>query len=420
MAEKKEYKKPQFIVVEPEEDGGARYRLPYGIAKGLGLDTDGMTPRQVWDMLKGRGIDPEKAYDELEKKAKTEVKKEQPKEVDAQTEVYKKTITQSKAFNTIKKNKEKVEKDFNNRLSSEQLSIVSKYIDKLYEFTDGSGLYGGSATYIKYPQGSVGSKLDQELGFDFEATTFYHEYGHFVDNIVSREKGNFVWTYDSDTTNVDEDALNSFNEILKEGGGDKPIKDFKRLERGQVQAFYKGLAKLTGKDQIWGPKGRKEFGYINEPYKPTYTPERNRQLFGEYAYEHSKLQWEQYYKDYEMWQKAEKNGDNAAAIKRQEEYNKKAEEHNRPYEAQLQRWVIVTDFFGLYTNNRIDPYNNGYRGHRATYNKTMNAQTETWAEYFSFKMTNDTKGLDIMKKYLPKTYEAFEQKYNALKETKNG
>ena len=70
----------------------------------------------------------------------------------------------------------------------------------------------------------------------------------------------------------------------------------------------------------------------------------------------------------------------------------------------------------MYSNNRIDPYKNGFYGHKGTYNKTMATQSETWAEYFSFKMTNDKKGLDIMKKYLPKTYQAFEKKYNELKE----
>lgn len=83
---KNEYVKPQIDIVEvdpTEEDGGARYRLPYGIAKGLGLNTEGMTPRQVWDMLKGKGINPNNAYKELEKKAKTEIKKEEPKVVGA-------------------------------------------------------------------------------------------------------------------------------------------------------------------------------------------------------------------------------------------------------------------------------------------------------------------------------------------------
>ena len=83
MAEKQAYESPYIEIVPGEEDGGARYRLPYGIAKGMGLDTTGMTPRQVWDMLKGKGINPDNAYKELEKKAKTEIKKEEPKVVGA-------------------------------------------------------------------------------------------------------------------------------------------------------------------------------------------------------------------------------------------------------------------------------------------------------------------------------------------------
>lgn len=84
MAEEKQYVTPEIIVVDPEEqNGNARYCLPYGIAKGLGLNTDAMTPREVWDMLKGFGVDPDKAYDELEKKAKTEIKEEKPVEVDS-------------------------------------------------------------------------------------------------------------------------------------------------------------------------------------------------------------------------------------------------------------------------------------------------------------------------------------------------
>ena len=35
-------------------------------------------------------------------------------------------------------------------------------------------------------------------------------------------------------------------------------------------------------------------------------------------------------------------------------------------------------------------------------------------EYFSFKMTNDTKRLEIMEKFFPKTYKEFEEKYSKL------
>ena len=75
MANKIEVNTDEVIEINPDEDGGARYRLPYGIAKGLGLKTYGMTPRQVWDMLKGKGINPDNAYEELGKKAQDAVDK---------------------------------------------------------------------------------------------------------------------------------------------------------------------------------------------------------------------------------------------------------------------------------------------------------------------------------------------------------
>ena len=37
--------------------GNAFLKLPYGLAKDRGLSTEGMTPREVWELLKGKGID---------------------------------------------------------------------------------------------------------------------------------------------------------------------------------------------------------------------------------------------------------------------------------------------------------------------------------------------------------------------------
>ena len=57
---------PTIDVVE--QSGGANTRLPYGLAKGRGLDTTGKTPREVWKMLKGEGIDPKKEYEKLKER----------------------------------------------------------------------------------------------------------------------------------------------------------------------------------------------------------------------------------------------------------------------------------------------------------------------------------------------------------------
>lgn len=40
-------------------------RLPYGLAKKHGIDTANMTPRQVWEALKGKGVDAEQEMSKL-------------------------------------------------------------------------------------------------------------------------------------------------------------------------------------------------------------------------------------------------------------------------------------------------------------------------------------------------------------------
>lgn len=40
-------------------------RLPYGLAKKEGIDTTGMTPKQVWEALKGKGFNPQQEMDRL-------------------------------------------------------------------------------------------------------------------------------------------------------------------------------------------------------------------------------------------------------------------------------------------------------------------------------------------------------------------
>lgn len=79
----KQYISPEMEIVEVDANDGNKYSLPYGIAKGLGLDTTGMRPREVWEMLKGRGITPENEYEKLKEKAQQEIPEEKPEVVDS-------------------------------------------------------------------------------------------------------------------------------------------------------------------------------------------------------------------------------------------------------------------------------------------------------------------------------------------------
>ena len=54
-----------------------KYKLPYGLAKGLGLSTEGMTPTEVWNMLKAKGISPKEEYKKLGEEATPYLKNEE-------------------------------------------------------------------------------------------------------------------------------------------------------------------------------------------------------------------------------------------------------------------------------------------------------------------------------------------------------
>ena len=55
-------------------------------------------------------------------------------------------------------------------------------------------------------------------------------------------------------------------------------------------------------------------------------------------------------------------------------------------------------------------YWQGRRTHRVKLRGQRNG-VETWAEYVSFKMTKDKKGLDMFKEFLPKTFAKYEDVY---------
>jgi hypothetical protein len=409
----KQYVAPEAEIVEVDANDGNRYSLPYGIAKGLGLDTTGMRPREVWEMLKRRGITPENEYDKLKEKAEKELPKEKVETVNPQRKMDVDSIQKSKAFGTLQNGvSERVIKNLE-KVSDENVGIVNKYIGDLYEFTNGSGKYS-YARYISFNQNSKGDELDRELGFDFDANTFFHEYGHFVDNM----EANTRWSHWSDSVSVQEDAVHLFNELIKEGGLNIPMSSIARITREQKQAVWAGLRKVTGKGTEKQYKTASDFGYVKPPYKPTYTVEQAVGYFGEQARANAERLWKAYEEGQKAYEQAERDGTNAKAKQQADEWNSTLAEDNAAYNANLKRYGIVTDFMSIVTNDRFNAYKAGYYGHGGTYNKQHSAQSETWAEYFAFKMTNDSKGLDIMKRFLPKTYDAYEAKYKEIMEKK--
>lgn len=80
---KKDYVSPTVDVQESDGKGN-RYSLPYGLCKGEGIDTTGMTPREAWEAYTNKtGISKEQA--EKEHWGKEEGKTEEPKKEENET-----------------------------------------------------------------------------------------------------------------------------------------------------------------------------------------------------------------------------------------------------------------------------------------------------------------------------------------------
>lgn len=79
---KKAYESPK-VDIEESSSGGNRYSLPYGLCKGVGIDTTGMTPREAWEAYTNKtGISKEQAEKEHWGKDSSNASgsQEQPKE----------------------------------------------------------------------------------------------------------------------------------------------------------------------------------------------------------------------------------------------------------------------------------------------------------------------------------------------------
>jgi len=61
----------------PKKFSGLSTRLPYALCKDLGIDTTGMTPRQAWEAIEGKGIDPKETFEKkiAEPSKKVDLKK---------------------------------------------------------------------------------------------------------------------------------------------------------------------------------------------------------------------------------------------------------------------------------------------------------------------------------------------------------
>lgn len=401
MAEEKEDTREE---VEDEINHG-NTRLPFGLCKRYGVALpDNATPRDAWNALKGKyGITPQDVYNELKQEAKQGKSKEKDsKGRNAQLENIGNIIENKfRSFNNEYREKLKVAI---NKLDDNELTALRKTIDKV-NFAQGRGLFYPLSKTIVVPM-TAPTRLDTDLGYDFQATTFFHEYGHYLAKELGKVYNEIDFNNSSEMQSIfAEDAERFFSQAIKNAGLRGDIK-VGRLTAEQKDAIYNYVETITDK------KTASEHKPI-EPYKSNETLQSltGRYLSWGYSREEAEIRAK------ERLVEIEKNY-NDALKKYHIDLIKWSSIKDKVEKAKVTnlRNSYISDFVAGATSGRVNPYNKGEYGHTNAYWKIHKNGVETWAEYVSFKMTKDNVGLESMKTHLPKTYEKYEQIYKKMGE----
>lgn len=416
-------------VEEDEEgDGGRNLGLPFGLCKKYGIALPAnATPRDAWNALKNRGVNPPwtgEGQDEYNNDGKhvgdgdetvdkvnagDEALTQLRKNVGSQASIKLKggglTTEYQEAFNKTLEDKDENE-----------LQMLEKvFEDGDFNYTGRGAYWHQSRNLVSLTQGTPRS-VDKELGYDQPFVTAYHECGHKVAWILGRQErvikktpwGTTYEGYASDFCETDEmqnifaeDAQFLFEKVLK-AKGVKAGNITGTIRANQKEAYYDWIEEFTGGKWLRAKKeGRQEEKTLEE-FKQSWEYSYWKTRFGEAKANKLAIQK---VKNVTKQMQAYREADQ----KIQEFGGEEAIKANR------ERIAVVIDFMGASTKARLfNPDDSFYYGHIQEYYKQQPAGIELWAEYFSGKMTRDTKTLDIIKELMPKTFAKFEEVYSTM------
>lgn len=451
----KEYTKPQITVVEPEiDDAGSNTGLPFGLCKKYGISLPNKaTPRDAWNALKGKGVYPpwtaegknqyepdgqHKSNGEVEDKISPE---EQKIKIDkAKKDIYDK-IEQKFSDNFGAQYRKKLN-DFLINLSDDEIEVFAKTLDQI-TYKQGRGALVRYSTWrndneryeLEVPSGD-GTDYDKSLGYNFKASTFSHEYGHFLAKLVAYKEG---------TGFRDFNETNEMQQVFKQDADILIGKILRDADLPELEEVETVTAYSRENYNLFDNQRKAVYNWINglvDSKNPKWTwehkTEPKKSLFIK-----PRPQMQQKYDTTATWLTSEQRSirekwneeiDILNAKKKQEyqdylksdEYKQALQRYNdrlakyNEYQTEVgnnkRRNGFISDFIAGATRGRINPANSGEWGHDDRYWRTHDNGIETWAEFVSFKLTRNNQGLDSFKKYLPNTYNKFEEKYKKLKD----
>ena len=172
---------------EVVESGHGNTRLPFGLCKRYGINLpDEATPRDAWDALKGRGIYPEDVYKELDEKAgdkpkENEEKQQEQKPINKEELAKKKEQMFSSDRNRYEGgvSRKAIEKNFNFGTEEMQDTTASLFNNDSYTVRKGSR---GDASFSPVRNSvNTSPKMLSKSEYHADGYAFYHESWHAID-----------------------------------------------------------------------------------------------------------------------------------------------------------------------------------------------------------------------------------------------
>ena len=377
---KKAYSKPN-IEVQEEDNRGTRYSLPYGLCKGVGIDTTGMTPREAWAAYTGKtGIS--KGDAEREHWGEDKSDNKEPKEESKQEMKEEETKSREEAINKmLESDRIKETRTFKKKRIKENLSYGTEEMQSTTAnlFNDDSFSYENDkkkGTYFS----PLGNRVQYKMGDDggegsvySKGGVFYHETWHAIDKNYGENKEYISKSY------VFDDGQTFLDKVNRDtSSGNINWKSVKEEIENDRKAFIK------------------EAGYTEEQIKKI-----NNNFKAKIDEWHNLPTPRPKYNEY-----VEKSEEYKAAY----EYSKAVSEA----ENRLKRkWGDLSDFYSGYAKSH---YGLVGLGHSSSYwrSRTGTRAVEAFAECASAKATNP-ESYAVLKKYVPNVVKGFEEIYEALK-----
>lgn len=324
------------------------------------------------------------------------------------------------------------------KLDDNEAKLFSTMTERLTSIKNGDGQFEGygDINIIKTPDDGT-SPLDKELGYDRKMTTLFHEYGHYLDRQMGKAQGLVKW---SSSAEVSPEYFNDMQDlsrlIFKEQGIQGEL-NLARITLSQKDAIIKWAQDKSGVSKTLNPKTEKDFVRL-EPRKPFQYPiytgvefEKEVRTDMWYGYDRSTAEkrvnetnlrhkqyndavMQKYNAEMKQWSQYTQTPEYKNGLKAWQKYQAEMKTIKDNVAVSSQRFGFMSDFIGSMTAGRIDCYRNGMWGHSAEYHRNSSRGSEIWAEYCSFKLTKDNKGLDLFKQYLPRTFGKFEQQYKKM------